>query len=96
MALWVPPRRAQRRFNPGSEEASSMSNEIGPRFYTVEELAQRWQVNQRTVRREIERGRLRAVRVGNLLRIPTEVVARYEERRQTRPNPSAVSTNDLY
>jgi excisionase family DNA binding protein len=52
-------------------------------FLTVEQLADRWQVSERTVRRMIERGELRALRVGPQLRVPLEVLDRYEMRRMT-------------
>jgi excisionase family DNA binding protein len=49
-------------------------------FLTVEELASRWKVNPRTVRRMIECGRLRGIRIGPQLRIATDVIERYEAR----------------
>jgi excisionase family DNA binding protein len=62
-----------------------MSDEMELRFYTIEALAKRWQLSKRTIIRQIENGRLRAIRVGKQLRIHPDVVARYEERHQTRP-----------
>jgi excisionase family DNA binding protein len=60
-----------------------MPDETAPLFYTVEELAKRWLVSQRTIRRLIENGDLRAIRVGTQLRVSAQVVARYEERHET-------------
>jgi len=52
-------------------------------FATVEQLAERWQVSERTVRRMIEDGRLRAVRIGNQLRVADDVLERFEARNAT-------------
>jgi excisionase family DNA binding protein len=45
-------------------------------------LATHWAVSARTVRRLIERGELRAIRVGGQLRISPEAVERFEERHE--------------
>jgi excisionase family DNA binding protein len=45
---------------------------------TIAQLAHRWQCSPDTVRREIARGRLRAVRVGRLIRIRERDVSRAE------------------
>ncbi len=42
--------------------------------FSVDEVAERLGVNPQTVRSMIERGDLRAIRVGRLLRIPAEVL----------------------
>jgi excisionase family DNA binding protein len=39
---------------------------------TVAELAERWQVSARTIRREIKRGKIRVVRIGRSVRISPE------------------------
>ena len=52
-------------------------------FATVEQLAERWQVSERTIRRMIENGRLRAVRIGNQLRVAEDVLERFEARNAT-------------
>lgn len=49
-----------------------------PEFFTVAQLAVRWQVNPRTVRRWIDEGKLAAVRVGDLVRVPAEAVLAFE------------------
>ena len=52
-------------------------------FYTVEELARRWKVNEETVRRFIRRGDLASMilsRKGGH-RIPAEEVVRFEQER---------------
>lgn len=36
---------------------------------TVEELAERWGVNPRTIRSEIEAGRIKVMRIGRLVKI---------------------------
>jgi excisionase family DNA binding protein len=56
-----------------------------PFFFSVRDVAQRWTVHPKTVMREIERGRLRALRVGRQLRIHRNELARYEERHEFVP-----------
>lgn len=46
--------------------------------YTTKQLAERWNCCSNTVRTEIVEGRLPAFRVGRLLRVPAEAVAKYE------------------
>jgi excisionase family DNA binding protein len=36
---------------------------------TVEELAERWGVNTRTIRSEIQAGRIKAIRIGRLVKV---------------------------
>jgi excisionase family DNA binding protein len=55
----------------------------GHRYHTIAQLAERWQVSERTVRRQIERGKLRAIRVGGQLRVADDVLQRFEERNAT-------------
>jgi len=47
--------------------------------YRIDELASRWDVNERTVRREIKRGKLEAFRVGCAWRVRHGEVERYEK-----------------
>jgi excisionase family DNA binding protein len=46
--------------------------------YTVQEVARRRRVTSRTIRNDIKRKRLKAARVGRLLRITPEALADYE------------------
>jgi len=55
-------------------------------YWTIEALAARWAISARTVRRLIERGQLRAIRIGGQLRISPEAVERFF------PNPAVLST----
>jgi excisionase family DNA binding protein len=48
------------------------------RLFTVNDVAERWQVHHRTVRREVERRRLNPTRVGGLIRFSEEEILRYE------------------
>lgn len=50
----------------------------GERTYTVAEVAKRHRVTPRTTREEIKRERLKATRVGRLLRITPKALAAYE------------------
>jgi excisionase family DNA binding protein len=46
--------------------------------YKVEDLAAKWCLSTKFVRREIWNGKLRAVRFGKAVRVPAEEVERYE------------------
>jgi excisionase family DNA binding protein len=54
-------------------------------YWRVDGLAARWRVSTRTVRRLIENGQLRAVRIGGRLRVASDVVERYEARHEVQP-----------
>jgi excisionase family DNA binding protein len=43
-----------------------------PEFYTVQEVADRLRVSRKTIYRMVERGEIRAVRLGDVYRIPRE------------------------
>jgi excisionase family DNA binding protein len=53
------------------------------RHHTIADLAERWRVSERTVRRLIDGGKLRALRIGNQLRVADDVVRRFEARNAT-------------
>ena len=59
-------------------------NDQTPRYWTIDQLAVRWQVSSRTVRRQILSGELRAVRIGHQLRVADDFLQRFEERHQFR------------
>ncbi len=48
------------------------------RLLTTAQVAKRWQCSPDTVRREIARGRLKAIRVGRLIRIRERDISRAE------------------
>jgi excisionase family DNA binding protein len=52
-------------------------------FYSIKDLALRWEMSQRHVRREIDNGDLTAHRFGKSIRISAESVAIYEATRKT-------------
>jgi excisionase family DNA binding protein len=56
-------------------------------FFTVEQLATRWEVSERTIRRMIKRGELRAVEIGAQRRVPVDVVEHYEAQHTTGSRP---------
>ena len=56
----------------------------GRRHHTIAELAERWQTSERTVRRLIGNGKLRAIRIGGQLRVADDVLQRFEERNATK------------
>ena len=47
------------------------------KFYTVEEIAKMLKVSHMTIRREIERGNLKAAKVGHVWRITEEELKSY-------------------
>lgn len=49
------------------------------RFYTVGEVAERWEVSQALVRRLYTHGELQVLRLGRSVRIPESEVERIEE-----------------
>ena len=52
--------------------------------YTPETLAKKWECSARTIRNPIQRGELRAFRLGDkLLRIPEDAVEEFLRRRDT-------------
>jgi len=49
--------------------------------YRVDELAEQWDVNPRTIRREIDRGTLGAFKVGDTWRVKIEEIEKYEQQK---------------
>jgi excisionase family DNA binding protein len=62
---------------------NTSSTASGRRYHTIADLAERWRVSERTVRRLIDGGKLRALRIGNQLRVADDVVRRFETRNAT-------------
>jgi excisionase family DNA binding protein len=56
----------------GARKGGRGSNVLPPgvRGLTVAQLAEMWQVSQRTIRRRIKEGQIRVVRIGRAVRIP--------------------------
>lgn len=52
-------------------------------FYTVEEIAELLKVHDRTIRREIQRGKLKKVMIGNSLRIRRDDLEEYLEKNRS-------------
>jgi excisionase family DNA binding protein len=52
-------------------------------FLSVEQVAKRWSVSERTIRRQVKNRLLAAVRVGKQLRFDPAVIEAYERRRGT-------------
>ena len=58
-----------------------MTTEDQPeRLLTVREVAERWQVSERTVVRLIDAGELKASHIGRQRRVPPDEVRKYEKR----------------
>lgn len=54
-------------------------------YLTAQEIAKELRVTKRTVIQEVHRGRLKAVMVGNALRIPVEAFKIYLEKQEVKP-----------
>ena len=52
--------------------------EQSPRYFTTAELAERWKLHENTVRQWIRDGRLQAIQLGRLFRVPAAEVERKE------------------
>lgn len=50
-----------------------------PIFLTLNQVAERWQVSEKTVRRQVDRNQLKAHRIGGQLRIAEEDLLAYEK-----------------
>jgi excisionase family DNA binding protein len=59
-----------------------------PEFFSIEQVATRWGVNPRTVRRLVKAGHLPAVQIGRQYRISLEAVQNYEKKNGTYLNRS--------
>ena len=55
--------------------------EPAPRLMRVEDVARRWEINVKTIYAMVQRGELRAVRLGRVLRIARSVVESFEQGR---------------
>jgi len=53
---------------------------MAEQLHTIEQVAELWSVNERTVRREIDRGNLRVVRIGRAVRVTETAVRDYLRR----------------
>jgi excisionase family DNA binding protein len=47
---------------------------MGEQYYTVEEVAQQFKVSDQTVRNWIKKGRLQAIQVASVIRIPESAI----------------------
>jgi excisionase family DNA binding protein len=64
----------------GARPARADREHLERPYWTIDALAKHWVVSPRTVRRLIENGRLRAIRIGGQLRVSPEALERFEER----------------
>lgn len=51
---------------------------VQQKFFTITNIAERWQLSLSTIRRMIDRGELKTTRFGNSVRISLEEVQRHE------------------
>lgn len=59
-------------------------------YMTAQEVATRLRVAKRTIIQEIHRGKLEAITVGNVLRIPTAAFNTYLEKQKVKPGEDMV------
>lgn len=57
---------------------------VGPAFLSIPQVAMRWGVHPRTIRRMIKAGRLSAVQVGRQYRIPPDGLQHFELKNSSR------------
>ena len=69
-------------FTRGGQVRNRRPRATGRQHYSIKRLAERWDVSERTVRRLIDGGELRATMIGGQLRISDAVVETYEARHQ--------------
>tara|TARA_R110000787_G_scaffold100005_1_gene204817 strand:+ start:3890 stop:4072 length:183 start_codon:yes stop_codon:yes gene_type:complete len=60
-----------------------MKSDSSKLFDTIKSLAERWQVSERTVRRLIDKGDIKAHRIGDQIRISQEDRDAYERSQRT-------------
>ena len=56
------------------------ASSVSPRWFSVQDVAMRWQVSERTVRRHIDSGLLPARKLGSLVRINEQDLRVFEHR----------------
>jgi excisionase family DNA binding protein len=56
-----------------------MTSDLDP-FFTLQDLAARWRISLKSVRRIVARGELKVHRFGNQIRVSPEDAAAYEKR----------------
>ena len=52
---------------------------VGPRHFTVADIAQRFGAHEVTIRRWLREGRIKPLRLGRLVRITSEELERFEK-----------------
>jgi len=60
----------------GNQGDSGQNPPAGDELLTVHQVAENWQVSERTIRRMIKDLRLPVIRLGRAVRIPAKVAAR--------------------
>jgi excisionase family DNA binding protein len=75
----------ERRVSDRRREPEIRLTRPGGTMMRVEELAERWDLNVKTIYGMIERGELQARRFGRVLRVPRRVVESYESQASVAP-----------
>jgi excisionase family DNA binding protein len=73
----APPQKRRSRVPPVIADRPNRRKRVpaAEELLTVAQVAENWQVSQRTIRRMIADGRLAVVRIGRAIRIPAKVAA---------------------
>jgi excisionase family DNA binding protein len=79
---------ASRRRLSSRVECSTQEETMPDRLLTIREVARRWQVSDRTVRRRIAEGTLRPTRIGGLVRFRLADIEEAEDAEVTAPTPT--------
>ncbi|WP_139811696.1 helix-turn-helix domain-containing protein [Prescottella equi] len=64
--------------NGSSKQPAQAQASSAARYMSAKELAERWATNTMAVYRQVESGRLAALRLGQSIRIPIDEVERFE------------------
>lgn len=70
----------------------ALLTEASEKPFTVPALAERWECSEGLIRKMIERGEISSFRIGVLIRIPAQEVAKVECQRLTASNDSEADT----
>jgi excisionase family DNA binding protein len=61
---------------------------VEQKYYTVDEVAERWSVSRQTVYRDVRDGHLKSLKIRNVMRIPEKWLLEYEKQmEQKNKNP---------
>lgn len=62
----------------GNLQANPLPETSGVAFYSLDMLAKRWNTSYRNVHRQVKQGKVKALRLGGILRVSAETVRKIE------------------